>query len=129
MSGWSAFWLHLYFSPFLFLFTVIIITALVSMRLRAWLQGRQSVGISFVYHLLFLRFGFRVPLILGSGDLVLFLLKIGFFFTGVLVFWFFGFKIYTWYFYLVLCAVIFLVFILAFFSAIAAAVLYFVHAL
>lgn len=50
----------------------------------------------------FLRFGFQVPLILGSGALavVLFLLKIGFFFfTGVLVFWFLVLKFYTRYFY------------------------------
>lgn len=127
MSGWSAFWLHLYFSPFLFLFTVIIITALVSKQLRSFRDNSRLVFHSFTTFYSFVLV-FRVPLILGNGTLS-YLLKIGFFFTGVLVFWFFGFKIYTWYFYLVLCVVIFLVFILAFFSAIAVAVLYCVHAL
>lgn len=96
----------------------------------ACVASRTTVGWYFI------RLPSSIPSFWVSGsvdpwewDLVLFLLKIGFFFTGVLVFWFFGFKIYTWYFYLVLCVVIFLVFILAFFSAIAAAVLYFVHAL
>lgn len=67
MSGRSAFWL-LYFSSFLFLFTVIIITAFVSMQLCGFGQNSRLVFI----HLpsLFLHFGFRVAPILRSGTLV-----------------------------------------------------------
>lgn len=46
MSGRSAFWL-LYFSLFLFLFTVIIITVFVSMQLRDFKQNSWLVFHSF----------------------------------------------------------------------------------
>lgn len=95
MSGWSAFWLHLYFS--------LLLLSLPSPACNCVRSLEDSSRLVFHSFTIFIpSFWFQVPLILGSGALavVLFLLKIGFFFfTGVLVFWFLVLKFYTRYFY------------------------------
>lgn len=80
MSGWSAFWLHLYFSFFSLL--------LLSLCLCQHTTVGSSEGkIRSVFH------SFATPrLVFGPWEwglvLVIFFAKDGFFFTGVLVFWF-----------------------------------------
>lgn len=79
MSGRSAFWL-LYFSPFLFLFTVIIITAFVSIQVCGFERNSRLVFHSFTIFIpSFLVFGWHRFLGVGSW----FLLKNGFFFRRV----------------------------------------------